>query len=56
LLENKVFDNNLLLCSTYDLNIKVINKKILKNNLEIYKNLIEKYNIIENIESMIKNI
>ena len=51
LLENKIFDNKALICSTYSLHVKVINKSVLSNKMQKYKNLIEKYNIIENIDN-----
>lgn len=51
LLEKELFNESVLFCSTYSLNVKVIDKNILKNKLIKYKKLIEKYNIIENIDN-----
>ena len=51
LLENKLFDDSILVCSTFGLNCKVKNKNILKTKIDKFKNLIEKYKLIDSIEN-----
>lgn len=45
-LNDELYQNKSLNCITYSLNVKVIDKEILKNKINKYKNYIDKYNII----------
>ena len=52
---DKLFDDNFIYCSTYNLRINNINKNKLTENILNYKSLIEKFNIIEKL-NIIENI
>ena len=46
-LEDKIFDKKRIECTTYSMSLSILDKNYLVNKLNKYKNLIEKYNLID---------
>lgn len=46
---SKVFNEKTLVCRVYSLSTIIVDKKLLKSNINMYKNLIDEYNIINNL-------
>ena len=46
-LEDKIFDKKKIECTTYSMSLSILDKNYLVNKLNKYKNLIEKYNLID---------